>query len=89
MKKKQDGKENDIILADDEIPDEIRFNYNKARPNRFAERYEENENMVVRLDPDIATYFSTSEAVNKVLRAIIEAMPKTEKAEGYGTAEGS
>ena len=55
MKKNQDGRENDIVLADDEIPDEIRFNYNKARPNRFAERYVESENVVIRLDPDIAT----------------------------------
>ena len=88
MKKNQDGKENDIILADDEIPDEIRFNYNKARPNRFAERYEESENVVVRLDPDIAAYFPTSEAVNKVLRALIDAMPKTEQKENYSIAEG-
>lgn len=88
MKKNQDGRENDIVLADDEIPDEIRFNYNKAHPNRFAERYVESENVVIRLDPDIATYFPTSEAVNKVLRAIIEAMPKAEKTENYSIAEG-
>jgi hypothetical protein len=32
---------------------------------------------VVRLDPDVAEVFQTPEAVNKALRAIMEAMPKT------------
>lgn len=36
MKKTQNPK---TILDDDEIPEEIDFDYNKARPNRFAERY--------------------------------------------------
>ena len=81
MKKNQDGKENDIILADDEIPREIRFNYNKARPNRFAERYEESKNLVVLLEPDVAKVFTTPEAVNKVLRALIATMPRLSDAE--------
>ena len=29
MKKNQDGKENEITLGDDEIPEEIHFNYDK------------------------------------------------------------
>jgi hypothetical protein len=33
---------------------------------------------VVRLDPDVAEVFQTPEAVNKALRALIEAMPKPE-----------
>jgi len=87
MKKNQDGKENKIILGDDEIPEEIHFNYNKARPNRFAERYEETNSIVVRLDADIAEFFTTSEEVNKILRAIIEAMPEFSRHETYAVSE--
>ena len=71
MKKNQDGKENDIVLGDDEIPEEIDFNYGKARPNRFAERYKESKPLVVLLDPDVAEVFTTPEAVNEALRALI------------------
>ena len=84
MKKNQDGKENNIILADDEIPEEIRFNYNKARPNRFAERYEESKNMVVLLDPDVAEIFTTPESVNKALRALISTMQGLLDSESLG-----
>ena len=87
MKKNQDGKENKIILGDDEIPEEIHFNYDKARPNRFAEQYEETNSIVVRLDADIAEFFTTSEEVNKILRAIIEAMPEFSRQETYAVAE--
>ena len=87
MKKNQDGKKNNIVLDDDEIPEEIDFNYNKARLNRFAERYKETNPLVVLLDPDIAEFFTTSEEVNKVLRAIIEAMPKFPETNAYAIAE--
>ncbi len=56
---------------------EYRFNYRKARPNRFAGR--EKENRVVVLDADIAQVFTSSEAVNNVLRALISTMPPIEK----------
>ncbi len=58
----------------DETPEELNLDYSKARPNRFAERYTESEPVVVLLDPDVAEIFTSSEAVNKALRALIETM---------------
>jgi hypothetical protein len=53
---------------------EYRFDYSKARPNRFAARLKRGSRAVV-LDPDVAAVFSTPESVNAVLRALIETMP--------------
>ena len=61
-------------LEDDLLP-EYNFNYSKAKPNRFATA--KNENIIVKLEPDVAEVFRTSEEVNKALRAIISALPKT------------
>lgn len=61
----QDDKMNDDLLPDYE------FNYSEARPNRFAE-----DRVAVLLDPDVAAVFNTSDAVNRVLRALIATMPK-------------
>jgi len=61
--------------ADDLLP-EYRFDYRKARPNRFADRVDQTR-LVVTLDPDVCKVFTTSESVNSVLRALIEAMPKS------------
>ncbi|MGH7172295.1 MAG: hypothetical protein ACRELG_18620 [Gemmataceae bacterium] len=55
---------------------EYRFDYSKARPNRFADRLKLGSRAVV-LDPDVAAVFSTPESVNAVLRALIETMPRT------------
>jgi hypothetical protein len=54
---------------------EYRFDYSKARPNRFASRLKRGSRAVV-LDPDVAAVFSTTESVNTVLRALIETMPQ-------------
>ena len=54
---------------------EYRFDYRKARPNRFAARYKEGSRVVV-LDPDIAQVFTTPASVNAVLRALLETMPR-------------
>jgi hypothetical protein len=59
--------------SEDMLP-EYRFDYTKARPNRFAARLQRGSRAVV-LDPDVAAVFSTPEAVNAVLRALIENMP--------------
>jgi hypothetical protein len=40
---------------------EYKFDYRKARPNRFADRVP----VTVTLDPDVAEVFTTSQAVNK------------------------
>ena len=57
---------------------EYTFDYKKARPNRFATRFNK-EHRIVILDPDVSKVFTTQESVNTVLRALIAAMPKTEK----------
>ena len=58
-----------------EMATEYRFDYKKAKPNRFAKRMK-NEPLIVMIDPDIAKVFTTSEEVNKALRALISAMPE-------------
>jgi hypothetical protein len=62
---------------DDLLP-EYRFDYRKARPNRFAAPGGQKRVAVV-LDADVAQVFTTSESVNVVLRALIETMPQTAK----------
>jgi hypothetical protein len=58
----------------DEIAAEYRFDYSKAKPNRFASRMKDGP-LVAVIDPDVAKVFTTAEAVNKALRALISAMP--------------
>ena len=55
--------------TEDLLP-EYDFDYSKAKPNRFAQ----NE-VKITLDEDIAKIFTTSESVNKALRAILSALP--------------
>ena len=55
--------------------DELRPNYRKAKPNRFAQSYEPGSRVVL-LEPDVAAVFATPESVNAVLRALIANMPK-------------
>jgi hypothetical protein len=57
---------------------EYRFDYRRAKPNRFAERISEDSVAVV-LEPDVAAVFRSSEAVNTLLRSIIAAMPGAER----------
>ncbi len=54
---------------------EYRFDYKKAKPNRFASRMKDGP-LVAVIDPDVAKVFTTSEQVNKALRALISAMPE-------------
>ena len=60
---------------DEGMPAEYHFDYSKARSNRFATPLPEGSRVVV-LDPDIAKVFTSPEAVNAVLRALIATMPK-------------
>lgn len=60
--------------ADDLLP-EYDFDYSAAKLNRFALGVESGSR-VVRLDADVAAVFTTPEAVNKVLRALIATMPQ-------------
>lgn len=60
---------------DDDILPEYNFDYRQAKPNRFVPQNEEQQLKVIVLDEDVAKIFKTPESVNKVLRALIEAMP--------------
>jgi hypothetical protein len=53
---------------------EYRFDYTKAKPNRFAERAQPGS-VAVLLDPDVAQVFKSGETVNAVLRALVATMP--------------
>jgi len=58
-----------------EMAKEYRFDYSKAKPNRFASRMKDGP-LVAVIDPDVAKVFTTSEQVNNALRALISAMPR-------------
>ena len=62
---------------DDEMKPEYRFDYSKARPNRFAEEYNRSRRAVV-LDADIADNFPTAESVNEALRFWLKSQNKPE-----------
>jgi len=53
---------------------EYEFDYRKGRPNRFA-AVMKGSTVAVVLDPDVASVFQTSEAVNSLLRSVISALP--------------
>ena len=63
--------------SQDMLP-EYKFDYSKAKPNRFAGRISK-ERLVVLLDPEVSEVFTTPESVNTVLRALITVMPPTSK----------
>ena len=65
---------NDRHLEEDLLP-EYNFDYSQARRNRFAASTD--NTITVQLEADVAEIFRTSEEVNKALRAIIAAMPKS------------
>jgi len=57
---------------------EYRFDYRKAKPNRFAPMMKDKKVAVV-LDSDVALVFNSSESVNSLLRSVITALPKRTK----------
>ncbi len=61
--------------SEEDLLAEYRFDYRKAKPNRFAVSHETTKLRVVVLDEDVAQVFTTPESVNKALRALIESMP--------------
>ena len=62
-----------------EMRSEYRFDYTQSKENRFAERMAAGSIAVV-LDPDVASVFRTSEAVNALLRSVIAALPAAKRA---------
>ena len=61
---------NESSNLDDDMLSEYHFDYQKAKPNRFATRNERKMTIVV-LDEDVAQVFTTPESVNKELKALI------------------
>ena len=49
---------------------EYRFDYSKAKPNRFAAEMPA-ETIAVVLEPDIAAVFKSAKTVNEALRSVI------------------
>ncbi len=74
MKKTPSQKTNKI----QEMSAEYRFDYKKAKPNRFAEKMK-SEPVIVILDEDVAKVFTNAAEVNVALRALISAMPAKKK----------
>jgi len=69
-------------INEDMLP-EYAFDYGKAKENRFAEKY----GIAVTLDPDVAQIFTSSESVNRALRAVIAAIPKPTIHENHQQAD--
>jgi hypothetical protein len=65
----------------DPLERERRFNYETAKPNRFANRVKADAVVVV-LDSDVAKVFRSSGQVNALLRATIRAVksPRPQRA---------
>jgi hypothetical protein len=65
------------IIPSEDLDDDLLPEYTKAKPNRFAARVNQPLLKVVVLDEDVAQVFTTPESVNKVLRGLIESMPRS------------
>lgn len=66
---------NESLNSDDGMLSEYHFDYQKTKPNRFATQSEK-KMIVVVLDEDVAQVFTTPESVNKVLKTLIEVVPR-------------
>ena len=58
-----------------EMRKEYRFDYRKARPNRFAPLLK-GRTVAVVLDADVASVFRSPESVNTLLRSVIRSLPR-------------
>ena len=76
MKKTSVRKTGKVKRAD--MKAQYRFDYSKAKPNRFAVKMPGSTVAVV-LDPDVASVFKSSDAVNAFLRSVICAMPESKR----------
>jgi hypothetical protein len=65
--------EDDQARTAGELRAHYKFDYSKAKPNRFARQLGE-EAIAVVLDPDVAAVFTTSEEANQALRVLIGAL---------------
>lgn len=58
----------------DDLRDEYALDYPTAKPNRFAAAMQQTS--VVVLDPDVAAVFTSSKAINNLLRSAMRATVK-------------
>jgi hypothetical protein len=58
----------------DDLRPEYKFDYRKAKPNRFAAGLTQGGRLVV-LDAEVAAVFRESSDVNAVLKALLKTMP--------------
>lgn len=56
----------------DELRKEYRFDYSKAKPNRFAAGLQQGCRLVL-LEPEVAAAFPKANDVNKALKSVIKA----------------
>ena len=63
------------------VREHYHFDYSRARPNRFADQFDQ-ESVAVVLDPDVAAVFTTSEGTNQALRVLIAALGRLAKTPG-------
>jgi hypothetical protein len=61
-------------MPEDTLRDEYQFDYKEARGNRFAAELRPG-GRVIYLDPDVAAVFTDSAQVNRLLKAVLAAMP--------------
>ena len=54
----------------EEMSAEYNLDYSKAKPNRFAAKYQQTQRTVV-LEEDVAENFPSSESVNEALRFLV------------------
>lgn len=64
----------DRIEEDDLLP-EYQFDYSKSKPNKYAA----SNRILIELDPDIAEVFKNADEVNKALRLLIQAYPRSQR----------
>jgi hypothetical protein len=64
----------------EEIEDELRpeydFDFSKAERGKYYRQYRESSNIII-LEPDVASVFKNSEAVNAALRAMLQFATQT------------
>ena len=79
--KKTPSRKKSKSTVDDDLKAEYRFDYSKAKPNRFATAMSGGTVAVI-LEPDVAAVFKSSRAVNSFLRSVISAMPEAPNPSG-------
>ena len=72
----------------DDLRPEYRFDYRKAKPNRFAARAAKAP-LVVMLDSDVSKVFRTPDSVNEALRALLEVAKTTARLTRRSTERAS